>query len=192
MTRRARWALSTAAWLLGFAGAVPARAAEPGAVVRSYSLAQVRVSLAGTQIGLSQPISGGENRFIGGAAIGGYQYGRVLGELSLGFWQRGSDHALRAGVIPLRWDSRVADRDGAPRGFLLQLELLGGYRRLLSPYSPTINRLDGLAALDLIWFAGGDAVGLATRLGAGASYAPDDVYRFQVILNSTLSFGVVF
>lgn len=190
MTRRAGWA--AAALLLGSGAAGTARAAEPPALARSYSLVQVRVSLPGTQIGLSQPISGGENRFIGGAAIGGYQYGRVLGELSLGFWQRGADHALRAGVIPWRWDSRVPDKDGAPRGFLLQLELLGGYRRLLSPYSPTINRLDGLAALDLIWFAGGDGVGLATRLGAGASYAPDDVYRFQVILNGTLSFGVVF
>ena len=193
MTRRGGWSVVAAAALLfGVGVARPVRAAEPSAFKRAYSFVQVRVSLPGTQIGLSQPISGGENRFIGGAAIGGYQHGRVLGELSLGFWQRGADHALRAGVIPLRWDSRVPDKDGAPRGFLLQLELLGGYRRLLSPYSPTINRLDGLAALDLVWFAGGDGVGLATRLGAGASYAPDDVYRFQVILNGTLSFGVVF
>ena len=98
MTRRAGWVGAAAALLLGFGVAGPARAAAAPAFERSYSLVQVRVSLAGTQIGLSRPISGGENRFIGGAAIAGYQYGRVLGELSLGFWQRGADHALRAGA----------------------------------------------------------------------------------------------
>lgn len=176
-------------WLLAppeSARAVPTVVEPP-----PLSLVHLRLMLPYSQVSLYNASK--TDRLLPAGAIVGYQWKRLITEISAGAWKHGRDLALRGGGVPWRFDNRRPDVDGVPSGWLLQLEILGGWRQLAaSEFTELRNRLTTLTAIDLIYFSGGDGLGLSARLAAGFTVAPTEASPYNVLQDYGVTFGVAF
>jgi hypothetical protein len=139
------------------------------------------------------------------AVIAGHQRRRLLAELAAGLsYIRGFpassawDLTARAGLAPWQHDTRRWDQYRSPVGWLVQAELLAGYRYLRLPNARRGgNRLTTLAAIDAAYFAGGDSLGLSVRFAAGLTWSPWEEAQgpdadYRVLKDVSLAFGVLF